>query len=612
MKKVVARFAPPIFVGLFTALIYLCANAWMHYLFLTKRQSGPVSYADSHEAIKIDIDVFAATAIALLIILILHSLVAEQRAATLLANTNGSQQKLRLQAQKMTELAQKARKASKAKSDFLAMMSHDLRTPMNAIIGYSDILATTELSDEQSSCATAITLACDNMLGLINDILDLTRLETGKMELRKVEYSPLKLLQSVAKVIDIIAEKNNNTVSIQVDEALDVALFGDAERINQVLLNLAGNAAKFTKDGEVILKATLIERDGNIRFTVCDTGDGIPDELKPRLFQPFEQGENGHSAGKDSSGLGLAISDRLVRLMGGKIACQSSIGFGSTFFFDLPYVVSKSANQVVAGPKLDCIIFDLTGRTVLVADDTPANLFVAKAILEKIGMVVTTVTNGEAAILAAQSSNFDIMFIDIQMPGLSGIEVVSAIRTMNGRIATTPLVALTAQSFQRDRERALAGGFDAFLSKPMRAVDLQRMAVAMLHKKAAMNTTNHTAIEFDHAAFVDLADAVGANQLPQLIGRFERDVNEQLGGLMQHHAEPGCANVTNLAHKLAGLLSQFGLVSAAELAKIIEHKDPAMRESLDLERIADTSRSGLQMVRQLMNRHLEGELGKAA
>ena len=612
MRKVVARFVPPIFVGLFTALIYLCVNAWMHYLFLTKRQSGPVSSPDGHKAMKIDIDVFAATAIALLIILILYTLVAERRAATLLANTNGSQQKLRLQAQKMAELAQKARKASKAKSDFLAMMSHDLRTPMNAIIGYSDILANTELSNEQSFCATAITLACDNMLGLINDILDLTRLESGKMELRQIDYSPLKLLQSVSKVIHVIAKKNNNTVSIQVDEALGAALFGDVERINQVLLNLAGNAAKFTKEGEIVLKATLIERDANIRFSVGDSGNGIPDELKLRLFQPFEQGENGHAAGKDSSGLGLAISDRLVRLMGGQIECQSSIGFGSTFFFDLPFVVSKSAYQAVTGPRLDSTIYDLTGRTVLIADDTPANLFVAKAILEKIGMVVTAVADGEAAILAARSSNFDIMFIDIQMPELSGIEVASAIRTMNGKIATTPLVALTAQSFQRDRERALAGGFDAFLSKPTRAVDLQRMAVAMLHNKATVNTTNHTTIEFDHAAFVDLASAVGANQLPQLIGRFERDVNEQLERLMQHHAEPGCTNVTNLAHKLAGLLSQFGMVSAADLAKIIEHKDPATRESLDLERIADASRSGLQMVRQQMNQHLEGELVKAA
>jgi signal transduction histidine kinase/CheY-like chemotaxis protein len=412
---------------------------------------------------------------ALVLILLLYLLYSERQATSLLVKSRESEIALAQQADQMEVLAAKARKGSEAKSDFLAMMSHDLRTPMNAIIGYNDILSETKLDDDQKSYIAAIMLACDNMLGLINDILDLRRLESGKIELRNAAFAPRDLLNSVARVIKIIAENNGNRVDVTVDNGLSEHLMGDAERLTQVLTNLAGNAAKFTRGGNITITACLGEAKNAVRYLVSDTGNGIPEEMRSRLFKPFEQGDDGRADGRNSSGLGLAISDRIVRSLGGEIICDTAEGKGTTFYFDLPYVPTEKAKASNEMTKADNDVRLLAGRRALIADDTSANLLVATAILENAGMICTPVSDGTSAIKCAENENFDIMFIDIQMPDMSGIQVASAIRLMNGKRSTTPLVALTAQSFQRDRERALAGGFDAFLSKPIRASDLQNM-----------------------------------------------------------------------------------------------------------------------------------------
>ncbi len=605
------RFIPPMFVGLFAALVYLSATAWVRYQTLATYLDFNDEPALVQMAAELEVSKFAIAAVALLVILIAYTLVTERRAAALLAYSKASQQALQVQADRMAILAKKARKASEAKSDFLAMMSHDLRTPMNAIIGYSDILSETELNVEQRTCASAIALACDNMLGLINDILDLTKLETGKMELRKVDFAPVDLLETVTKVIRVIAEKNHNKISIFADTNFAHGLHGDFDRLNQVLLNLAGNAAKFTRGGEIALKITQGATEKSVRFTISDDGNGISDEMKTRLFQPFEQDDDGRAEGKNSSGLGLAISDRLVRLMGGQIECVSEIGVGTSFFFELPLELPHHPLAEIPAIAVNRETEILRGRTVLIADDTPANLLVAKAILEKVGMLVTAVDSGSAAIEAARCQDFDIMFIDIQMPDVGGMEVVSAIRALTCKRAFTPIIALTAQSFARDRERALAHGFDAFLSKPIRAHDLQNLAIGFLQPEITRNATQATDA-IDDEAFNDLALAVGPEQLPQLIARFERDVNEQLELLMACHAEPDCEQITGLAHKLSGLLSQFGVASAAELAKALEQTPAVARLPRDLESVADASRDGLRLLRHIMYRHCDMPSDKAA
>ena len=619
MNKGMRRFLTPVFAGLLAALVYVSAASWLRHQALDselryQRQKSADSSASSggarqeqaahsEQEAEQALNRAAIAAALLLANLIAYVLFFQRRAHSLLATSRKAQAELTMQAEKMDILAQQARRASEAKSEFLAMMSHDIRTPMNAIIGYSDILGETELDAEQASYVSAMTLAGENMLGLINDILDLTRLESGKMDLRETDFVPLHLLQSLEHVIRVIASKNGSRIVVNVHPQLKMGMRADMKRLNQVLLNLAGNAAKFTHNGVITLHASLMSGENRVCFIVSDTGSGIPEELQTRLFQPFEQGENGRAAGKNSNGLGLAISERLVRLMGGKISFTTGQKAGTTFFFDIPYEKPLAKPADIALALLPDTSGMLRGRRVLVADDTPANLMVAKAMLEKSGMIVTAVSDGAAAIEAAKGGLFDLMFVDIQMPGLSGIEVAQAIRAMSNNIAMTPLVALTAQSFPREREQALANGFDAFLSKPIRATVLLECIQSLL--QGSLQSSLHNAVpasgaEVDQAMFADLAEAVGIDQMPNLISRFERDVMESIGQLMQHHGNPSTEPVTKLAHKLAGLLSQIGISNAADFARTIEHSAPLDRKPDDLARVADASRRGLHALRQLM------------
>lgn len=573
---------------------------------------GQIQLAAARQEAQSALNRGAVSGVFLLAILIAYVLFFERRANSLLATSRKTQSELTAQAEKMDLLAQQARKASEAKSEFLAMMSHDIRTPMNAIIGYSDILSETALDDEQASYVSAMTLAGENMLGLISDILDLTRLESGKMELREADFVPLQLIQSLEDVIRVIASKNGNKIVVNVHPKLRMGMRADMKRLNQVLLNLAGNAAKFTHNGVITLHAGLMADESRVCFIVSDTGGGIPEELRSRLFQPFEQGENGRADDKNSNGLGLAISERIVRRMGGKIGFTTAKESGTSFFFDIPYIkpTTEAAETAQARNPENNIV--LTGRRVLVADDMGANLMVAKSMLEKNGMIVSAVSGGAAAIEAAKSGSFDLMFIDIQMPGLSGIEVAQAIRAMSNDIAMTPLIALTAQSFPRERERALASGFDAFLSKPIRASVLFECIQSLLGGSPVNSLHEHaaaTGTELDKAIITELAEAVGFDQMPRLIRRFERDVMESIGHLMLHHGNPSTEPVTKLTHKLAGLLSQIGMSDAAEYARSVEQSAPQDRKPDDLARVADAARHGLHMLRQLM-RAQSGERGK--
>jgi signal transduction histidine kinase/CheY-like chemotaxis protein/HPt (histidine-containing phosphotransfer) domain-containing protein len=569
----------------------------------------------SQSAAEEELNQSAGAAGILLAILLAYLLLAERRATGLLRLSRASQSELAMQAEKMEVLAKQARKASEAKSDFLAMMSHDIRTPMNAIIGYSDILSETNLDEEQASYIGAITMAGENMLGLINDILDLTRLEAGKMELRESDFLPSELIRSLEKVIHVIAAKNGNRVEIEIDRRLDQGMRADKDRLNQVLINLAGNAAKFTKNGIISLAAELTSYGESVRFTVSDTGNGIPEDMQSRLFQPFEQGANGRAAANNSNGLGLAISDRIVRQMGGRIAFETSQATGTTFSFDVPFKKPETAWSPTLGVPAMADTSLLAGRRVLVADDTPANLMVATAMLERAGMIVSAVDDGKAAIKAASTGSFDLIFIDIQMPDLSGIEVARAIRGMGGATASTPLVALTAQSFPRDRVRALANGFDAFLSKPIRSHELIACAQSLLAADAAKEksvdqlSVDH---ELDEMAITDLIDAIGPEAMPILISRFERDVNEQVELLMGYHADPSSDEVAKVAHKLAGLLSQFGMLQAADYARSTENSLAGDRKPDDLAQIADSARNGLHALRKMMRQLPDHESEKAA
>ncbi len=488
------------------------------------------------------------------------------------------------------------------------MMSHDIRTPLNAIIGLSEIMSREETDNRKRGLLDTMMRASEGLLALINDILDLTRLEAGKLVLAPVAFSPAELVHEVMDVTAVLASQNRNTVSVDLDPALPEMMTGDRDRIRQVLMNLVGNANKFTVNGSVAIRiACAGKQDGKalVRFAVSDSGKGISEDLRQRLFQPFEQGEASGLTKSGSSGLGLAISERLVRLMGGSISLESKPGEGSTFSFDIRLgmadAIKRGRDRVIDHPVLD-----LTGRRVLVVDDTPASLLVARTMFANFGAQVVSAQGGEEAVALGRAQAFDLVVLDVQMPGVDGPTAMKLMR-QEGASQHAVIAALTAQSFPRDRARLLASGFDAYISKPVRMRDIEA-ALAPLMKssmagdlaipEAVMAPEQETAEGIlDEAFLATMREDVGDETMLLLLNKVETEVEGCLARI-EASAEPANGEeLRQAAHKLAGLSGQFGLMAAHAAARSLEEGSANGVNGNEAARLADLARTGLRALR---------------
>jgi signal transduction histidine kinase len=381
-----------------------------------------------------------------------------------------------LQAQEEMRAAKEtAERASRLKSQFLANMSHEIRTPMNAIIGFSELGRDLAGESEVQEHFGHILQAADSLLGIINDILDFSKVEAGELQ---IECRPFTLRAVLAGVVDLVrpkAEQKGLALAVKLDE--DGAYLGDALRIRQVLLNLLGNAVKFTEHGRVAL---LVERagvEGNqsmLRFTVEDSGIGIAAEELERLFQPFSQVDASTTRKYGGTGLGLAICRQLVALMGGEIAVESRLGVGSRFSFTVRVGLAGPAAAAPppaadAGPAAS-----FSGRRVLLVEDNPVNQLLARKILDKLGIVVDLAGNGEEALAALERQSYDLVLMDVQMPVMDGLEASRRIRA-DGRWPKLPIIATTANAMLDEVRDCLAAGMDDHLAKPMHKEDVLRV-----------------------------------------------------------------------------------------------------------------------------------------
>jgi signal transduction histidine kinase/DNA-binding response OmpR family regulator len=381
---------------------------------------------------------------------------------------------------------ERAEAASRVKSEFLANMSHEIRTPMNAIIGFSGLAMKTELSDRQRDYLTKIEASGRHLLGLINDILDLSKIEAGKVT---IESAPFYLPDVIDHVTSLVAQRcadKGLALVVDVDPQVPKALVGDALRLGQVLINYANNAVKFTERGEVALRVRCERLDGDrarLRFSVSDTGIGLTPEQQSRLFQKFQQADGSTSRKYGGTGLGLAISRQLAGLMGGEVGVDSQWGQGSTFWFtaevgvaDATEASAVAANRAgaTAGASADApssgwvpgAIASLRGAQVLLVDDNELNLQVATELLQEIGVEVHTARDGQQAIERLRGAPVDLVLMDMQMPVLDGIEATIEIREDPAH-AALPIIAMTANALDEDRERCLAAGMNDHLSKPI-------------------------------------------------------------------------------------------------------------------------------------------------
>jgi signal transduction histidine kinase/ActR/RegA family two-component response regulator/HPt (histidine-containing phosphotransfer) domain-containing protein len=369
-----------------------------------------------------------------------------------------------------------AESANRAKSAFLATMSHEIRTPLNAILGNATLLGDAALGPAERESVDAIESAGVTLLTVINAVLDFSKIEAERMELERVGFAPATLIGSVVSLFGIAARDRGLTLTADIETSIPVILAGDPHRLHQILSNLVGNAIKFTEHGGVTVRARVVERTPDetlLRFEVADTGIGIDEEARTRLFAPFVQVDASTTRRFGGSGLGLAICRSLIGLMGGEIDVDSTLGSGSTFWFTvrLGTPTDLEAGAVLEANEYVDRTVDTIGARVLVAEDNPANSRLIERLLGRLGIDTVLVGNGREALDAVRegAETYDLVLMDCHMPEMDGLDATRAIRAEGFDI---PIVALTANAMGSDRTACFAAGMNDYLSKPVKSADL--------------------------------------------------------------------------------------------------------------------------------------------
>jgi len=480
----------------------------------------------------------------------------------------------------LTEEKLNAEKSAKIKQDFLANMSHEIRTPMNSILGFTEIILENDLDQEIREKMTRIKTSGENLLVILNDVLDLAKIESGQLEVENIDYNLNDVLDHVKIQLESFAQRKNLKFKYHIDKATPKELKGDPVRLGQVLINLVNNALKFTEKGsvEIRVKPVLKNNSKKIQFEIEDTGVGISELNQASIFEPYNQAKSSVNRKYGGTGLGLTISKKLIHHLGGEIWLKSEENIGSIFYFTISY--QNRGNVKRRAQYQNASEINIEGVKLLLVEDNNINRELVTHFLNEWKVSFQVAINGSQALEIAEMTDFDLILMDVSMPLLDGHQVTKKIRSFDNIKKSTPIIAMTANVFEEDIQKCLNSGMNDFISKPFRADELKLKIYNLVkgnrnlstHKNRVSKSKSNEKKE-EQVFSLDLLKEMGGNNqefINDMIRIYIKESPKTLQKLIEAHSDWNIDGIKSAAHKLRSPSAMMGVSKAVELTEFIE------------------------------------------